>query len=90
MLGSFFDARGPVLAIAIAVAIASMRGVGQLLSGYAPWLVKILPEALPLKAYAKAVGVSLPSNGPIPIVLVSLYSVLFVVLAIWRFRREEF
>jgi len=90
MLGSFFDAKGPVLAIAIAVAIASMRGVGQLLSGYAPWIVKILPEALPLKAYAKAVGVSLPSIGPIPIVLVSLYSVLFVVLAIWRFWREEF
>ena len=39
MLGTFFSARGPVLGIAIGVAIASMRGIGGLLSDYAPWLV---------------------------------------------------
>lgn len=90
MLGTFFDARGPVLGIAIGVAIASMRGLGQLLSGYAPWLVKILPEALPVQANAVATGTPLPSDWPVPIVVVLLYSVAFMALAIWRFKREEF
>jgi ABC-2 type transport system permease protein len=90
MLGTFFNARGPVLGIAIGVAIASMRGVGGLLSGYAPWLVKILPEALPGQANAIVTGTPLLPDWPVSIVVVSLYSVLFVALAIWRFRREEF
>jgi ABC-2 type transport system permease protein len=90
MLGTFFNARGPVLGIAIGVAIASMRGVGGLLSGYAPWLVKILPEALPVLANAIVTGTPLPSDWPVPVVFTTLYSALFVALAIWRFRREEF
>lgn len=90
MLGTFFNARGPVIGIAIAVAIASMREVGQLLSGFAPWIVKILPEALPAQANAVVTGTPLPADWPVPIILTSLYCVLFVALAIWRFRREEF
>ena len=38
MLGAFFDSRGPVLGIAIGVAIASMIGVGNLFAGFLPWL----------------------------------------------------
>jgi ABC-2 type transport system permease protein len=90
MLGAFFDARGPVLGIAIGVAIASMRGIGGLFSGYAPWLAKVLPEALPIQANAIVTGKPLPADWPIPILVLSSYSLLFVALAIWRFRREEF
>ncbi len=90
MLGTFFDARGPVLGIAIGVAIASMRGVGQLFSGYAPWLSKILPEALPIQANAIVTENDLPADWPITLILFSFYCILFVALAIWRFRREEF
>lgn len=90
MLGTFFDSRGPVLGIAIGVAIASMRGIGGLVSGFAPWLVKILPEALPAQANAIVTGTALSRDWPIPIALVALYSVSFVALAIWRFKREEF
>jgi len=32
----------------------------------------------------------LPDVWPIPIILISVYSLLFVALAIWRFNREEF
>jgi hypothetical protein len=35
-------------------------------------------------------GETLPSVWPIPIISLSLYTVLFVALAIWRFNREEF
>jgi ABC-2 type transport system permease protein len=90
MLGTCFNARGPVLGISIGIAIASMRGVGGLLSDYAPWLVKTLPEALPALANTIVTGKQLPSDWLVSIVAISMFSVLFVALAIWRFSREEF
>ena len=90
MLGTFFNTRGPVLGIAIGVAIGSMFGIGQLLAGFLPWLVLILPEALPALVSALVQGESIPAIWPVPIIVISLYTVLFVALAIWRFNREEF
>jgi ABC-2 type transport system permease protein len=90
MLGAFFDSRGPVLGIAIGVAVASMLGVGQLFAGFLPWLTLILPEALPGMVSLIVQGEALPSVWPIPVVVMALYSLLFVALAIWRFSREEF
>ncbi len=90
MLGTFFNTRGPVLGIAIGVAIGSMLGMGQLFAGFMPWLVLILPEALPALVTALVQGESIPAIWPVPIIVISLYTVLFVALAIWRFNREEF
>lgn len=90
MLGTFFNTRGPVLGIAIGVAIASMIGIGQLFASFLPWLVLILPEALPTLMSALVQGESIPAVWPVPIIVISLYIVLFVALAIWRFNREEF
>ncbi len=90
MLGTFFNTRGPVLGIAIGVAIGSMLGMGQLFAGFMPWLVLILPEALPALVSALVQGESIPAIWPVPIIVISLYTVLFVALAIWRFNREEF
>ena len=90
MLGTFFSTRGPVLGIAIGVAIGSMLGIGQLLAGLAPWLRLILPEALPALVAALVQGEAIPAVWPVPIVVISLYTMLFVAVAIWRFNREEF
>jgi ABC-2 type transport system permease protein len=90
MLGAFFDTRGPVLGIAIAVAIASMLGIGNLFAGFLPWIVVLLPEAIPGILTLLVQGEPLPDVWPIPIILMSVYSLLFVALAIWRFKREEF
>jgi len=90
MLGTFFNDRGPVLGIAIGVAIGSMLNMGQLFAGFLPWLVLILPEALPGLISALVQGESIPSVWPVPVIVISLYTVLFVALAIWRFNREEF
>lgn len=90
MLGAFFDTRGPVLGIAIAVAIASMIGIGNFFASFLPWLVLILPESLPSLASALVQGESIPAIWPVPIIVISLYTVLFVALAILRFKREEF
>ena len=90
MLGAIFDSRGPVLGIAIGVAIASMIGVGNLFASFLPWLGLLLPEAIPGILTLLIQGEPLPDVWPIPIILISLYSLLFVALAIWRFNREEF
>lgn len=90
MLGTMFDSRGSVQGIAIGVAVFSMLGLGQFFSGFLPWLIFILPETIPSLASALVQGESIPPIWPIPIIAMSLYIVLFVVLAIRRFNREEF
>jgi ABC-2 type transport system permease protein len=90
MLGTMFDSRGPVQGIAVGVAIFSMLGIGQSFSGFLPWLVFVLPETIPSLASALVQGESIPPIWPVPIIAMSLYIVLFVVLAIRRFDREEF
>ena len=90
MLGAFFDTRGPVLGIAIAVAIGSMLSFGNLFAGFLPWLTVLLPEAIPGILTLLVAGEPLPDVWPIPIILISVYSLIFVALAIWRFNREEF
>ncbi len=90
MLGTFFSNRGPVLGIAIGVAVGSMMGMGQLFAGFLPWLVLILPEAIPSLISVLIEGGAVPDVWPVPIIVISLYVVLFVALAIWRFNREEF
>ncbi len=90
MLGAFFDTRGPVLGIAIAVAIGSMLSIGNIFASFLPRIVLLLPESIPGILTLLVQGEPLPDVWPIPIILMSVYSLLFVVLAIWRFKREEF
>jgi len=88
MLGAFFNSRGPVLAIPIAVLIGQniLEGLAR---GFAPWFPwDILPRHLPELARIAAQGDPLPTF--VPIVAVLLFSVVFVLLAIWRFEHEEF
>jgi len=90
MLGAFFDTRGPVLGIAMAVAIGSMLSIGNFFAGFLPWIVLLLPESIPGILTLMVQGAELPDVWPIPIILMSGYSLLFIALAIWRFNREEF
>jgi len=90
MLGAFFNTRGSVLGIAIAVAVGSMLGIGNFFASFLPWIVVLLPESIPGILTLLVQGEPLPDVWPIPIILMSVYSLLFVVLAIWRFKREEF
>ena len=90
MLGAYFGTRGPVLGIAISVAIGSMLSMGNLFANFLPWIVVVLPESIPGILTLLVQGEPLPDVWPIPIILMSVYSLLFIALAIWRFRREEF
>ncbi len=96
MLATLFDSRGPVLGICVALAWSGPMGfIIQPMQRYVPWLENILPWRLmvdfsrqgPLAGYL-AMGQRLPTVTPI--VATVLWCVLFVIVALWRFRREEF
>ncbi len=95
MLATLFNSRAPVLGIPILIA---WLGPLQILAGpmerYVPWLKNILPWRLissfgepPLAGYL-ALGAHLPTV--VPIIATVLWCVLFVGVALWRIRREEF
>jgi ABC-type transport system involved in multi-copper enzyme maturation permease subunit len=95
MLATVFNGRGPVLGIALFVAwIGPMQIIAGPITQYVPWLNTIMPWGLlmnvgheaPLAGYL-ALGQSLPTI--VPIIATILWCVLFVGVAIWRFRREE-
>ena len=88
MLGTLFSSRGPVLAIPIAILIGQSI-LESLARPFAPWFPwHLMPAKLPGLASIAAQGEPLPSFSPIIAAL--LFSLLFVLLAIWRFGREEF
>jgi hypothetical protein len=87
MLGAFFKSRGPVIGISIAFLVLQDLG-GQLLALKFPWVPEVLPMRLVDMAGPVALGRMTPAIEPI--LTTVLFSVLFVVIAIWRFHREEF
>jgi ABC-2 type transport system permease protein len=91
VLGTLCNGRGPVLGITLALLIGF-----QLILMLAPWLAEVMPWTLlssagqggaPL-AMLLAQGQPLPTVAPI--IATVLWCMLFVVIAIWRFGREEF
>jgi ABC-type transport system involved in multi-copper enzyme maturation permease subunit len=91
MLGAFFNNRGPVIGIALALMFMQ-----QYLIGILPVLRFVLPWtlAVPLNNSADAIVPALLSGQPVysslPILAVVVECILFVLIALWRFNREEF
>jgi len=96
MLATFFNGRGPVLGISLALAWAGpMPIISAPIQKYASWLYDVLPWKLlidfntnrPLAFYL-ANGQPLPTVTPI--IATALWCLLFTAVAIWRMSREEF
>ncbi len=87
MLGSFFNSRGPVLGIVIGLA-AGQDIIGQIVGAILPWFPLLLPNRIHEIALMVATGQT-PTTY-IPLVSGLLLSAVFVVVAIWRFKRTEF
>lgn len=83
VLGAFARARGVVLAVGFALLVG-----GDLVLGALPWLAEVGPWLLGRMALVVADTGQLLT--PWPVVAVTAWVVLFLVLAIWRVRREEF
>jgi len=62
----------------------------QILAGIAPRLAGILPDMIVKLAGAVAAGQDLPVAWPFPVAIAVIMSVVFILIAILRFGREEF
>lgn len=91
MLGALFSGRGPVIGIGLALLFMQQYLVGML-----PPLKYVLPWSLtvPLNNQNDAVVPALLSGQPvyswIPVIAVLVEGIIFVVIALYRFEREEF
>ena len=92
MLGTFFNGRGPVIGIPLALFLGS-----QFILNAVPSLATVLPAAIVLPAGGQAHS-SLATQAVLgqplamvaPVIATLAWCALFVVVAVWRFRREEF
>lgn len=89
MLGTFFNGRGPVIGISIVV-LASQEPLGGILARWLPWFPLVLPDSVMGLAESVMLEQPLPEQWFVPILSTALMSILFVLIAMWRFNREEF
>jgi ABC-2 type transport system permease protein len=91
MLGTLVDGRGAVMAIPLGILFGA-----QLVAGFAPWLVPFMPWTLVMPlgqsdlALAAAAMLGQPLPTVVPIVATMVWIVLFIGVAVWRFKRDEF
>lgn len=85
MLGVFFDNRVPVLGITFGVYIG-----GLLLVSFVPEIAYILPVSLQEITLAIAQGNSLPAVYVIELIAMVVLSIVFLLVALFQFHREEF
>ena len=86
MLGTFYDARGPVSSIGLGFLFG-----GLILPNVLPeWTMLFFPWPFADLARALVAGKSIPAIWPMPVMATIIWMVLFVVVAFWRFEHEEF
>ncbi len=86
MMGTFFNSRGPIAGIGIAIIMT-----GLLLKGFIPLVVQIFtPFPLGDISAGLALKMPLPSVWWVPIAAVSIWVIVMTAVAMWRFGKEEF
>jgi ABC-2 type transport system permease protein len=84
-LGTVFTSRAPAAAIGIGLLLA-----GVILGRSIPLLPYVLPWPLPALATGVLIGAAVPADWFIPVIATAVWTVIFLVVALWRFSREEF
>ncbi len=84
LLGTIFESRGPVAGCVFGFMVG-----GFLLSNYAGWLTAIFPWLFFENAYYLVERGWMPATGVSSIIATTVWSVVFVFLALWRFERAE-
>lgn len=85
MLGTIFEEAGAVLGIAVGVLLG-----GLIASQFTPLVSYFLPVKMPDIALALMQGQPLPVIAISQLVTAGVWSVLFTIVALWRFNHEEF
>jgi ABC-2 type transport system permease protein len=90
MLGAIFNSRGAVIGIALAFLFLQQYLVGLLpaLRYALPWTL-VIPLNNQTEAVVPALLVGQPIYSYLPILAVGVECILFVLVALWRFNREE-
>jgi len=84
MLGVLFESRGPVLGIAFGV----MFG-GMILRNYIPQILYVLPLSMESIALMVVQGMPLPAMFISQVIATAVLSVVFLLVALWRFQHVE-
>lgn len=85
MLGTLVSSRGPIVGIGVGLII-----VEQSLPNLVPQLSTLLPAQLPWAAAGLVLGEAVSLEAVVAIGVAAAWTVLFVLVALWRFSREEF
>jgi ABC-2 type transport system permease protein len=85
MLGVLFESRGPVMGIAFGVLIG-----GNVLSGFIPQIIYVLPVAMDKTAQVLVLGIPMPVMLVSQVISAAVLSVLFILIALWRFQHDDF
>jgi len=91
MLGTFFSGRGPVIGIPLALLLMQQNLVVLLpaLRYVLPWNL-VVPVGQQVDAVVPNLLMGTQNYSPMLILVVALESILFVLIGMWRFSREEF
>jgi ABC-2 type transport system permease protein len=84
LLGVLFESRGPVLGIAFGV----MFG-GLLIRSFIPPILYVLPLSMESIALMVVQGMALPAMFVSQVIATAVLSIVFVLVALWRFQRVE-
>ena len=84
LLGVLFGSRGPVLGIAIGTLV-----IGRMLAGFFPPLAYVLPVTLDGATQVIIMGVPLPAMMVSQVICTAVLTVVFTLVALWRFRKLE-
>jgi hypothetical protein len=84
LLGILFESGGPVLGIAFGV----MFG-GVLVCNFFPRIAFALPFSMDKIAMIVGLGMPLPAMAVSGIIVTAVASIVFILVALWRFQRTE-
>jgi len=92
MLGTFFSARGPVIGIPLGILFLQQNIIGILpiLRFVLPWNLVIPSGNESALVISLMLGVPVQSEHLTTLALIALESIIFILVALWRFNQEEF
>jgi ABC-2 type transport system permease protein len=92
MLGTFFNSRGPVIGIPLAILLLQQNIIGILpiFRFVLPWNLVIPPGDTPSLLLSIILKSPIQSEHLITLAIIIGESLLFVLIGLWRFNREEF
>jgi len=84
LLGVLFGSRGPVLGIAIGTLV-----IGRMLAGFLPPLAYVLPVTLDGVTQVIILGMPLPAMMISQVISTAVLTIVFTLVALWRFEKLE-